>query len=77
MAARIGQPSMGAPERLGAEKAVPTVPEPHLRYGIVRLELLQAQDEHTHTDQPLHERLLRGSRLAKRNPRLASMKVGA
>ena len=85
MAARIRQAVIRAPEGLADEKAVPALPQPNLKRILVRdtsltrlgLDSLQTQDEHTYADQPLHERLLRGSRLAKRNPRLASLKVGA
>ena len=73
-----------AADGLADDEAVTALLQPNLKRILVRdtsltrlgLASLQTQDEHTYADQPLHERLLRGSRLAKRNPRLVSLKVG-
>jgi hypothetical protein len=77
---------MRTSDGLADQKAVPALPQPDEKGTFLRattptrlgLDPLQTQNEHTdtHADQSLHARLLPGSRLAKRNPRLASLNVG-
>jgi hypothetical protein len=76
LAPRVREPAMRSPHRLLDHEAVAALPQADEERRLHRPERGHAEDEQTHPDQPLHERLLSAESLGQAPTRLASVKVG-